>query len=250
MPVTIGVGVAGLGLEAYKLLHASHQEKEDKKKQENMKRPFEQIPPEYYQSENLAEQQASTGFSGTQDFDFFKNLKEGFGGSVSGTINNTNDPNAINKLFQSYGESVGGYKAREGQQQQENVKALINEKKDLAGQKTTAWAVNELQPYEEKVKQINERLGADEQNKWNAAQGAVSVLSSTAVGLSNSQLLQKTNPTQPGTYGGKDNALPDYTALDYKPADVNTGYQPTNADTPAVTGPKVSDTLGAQPLNI
>lgn len=147
--------------------------KKDKAELSNLKRPFEKVQDEYYQNKNISEVEAQGGLpSATRDF-YTSESQRGLGAGISALLQGGGDMNMISSLFDKYNRNTAGLAAEDAQAHQKNIQYFMKSNADLAGQKTTQFVVNELQPYENKLKELTERVSADKANIWGGIQTAV-----------------------------------------------------------------------------
>lgn len=167
----------------------------DKKKAEEeksrLKTPFYKIQDEYFQNRNLAAEMAQGGLpQATKDY-LTEQTDRGLGTAISGIAQTGGSPNDFSKLFDSYRNSINQTAAQDAQLQLQNIQYYMGANKDLAGQKTTQWTLNEYQPYQNKLKEITERIAAAKMNKSNAIQGAIGSISNLGTAVSNDNLMGK-----------------------------------------------------------
>ncbi len=81
--------------------------------------------------------------------------------------------NMVSSLFDKYNRNTAGLASEDAQAHQKNIQYFMKANSDLAGQKTTQFVVNELQPYENKLKELTERVASDKANIWGGIQTAV-----------------------------------------------------------------------------
>lgn len=195
----------GIGTSIYKGVKASQQAKKDRAESEALKKPFEQVQSEYYKNAQLAGQQASQGLSGDTKNFLTTEAQRGLGTSLSSVEAGGGGVNDVSRLLQGYQSNLGAIGAQDAEMHQKNIQYYMNANKDLAGQKTTQWAVNEYQPYENKLKELTERRAADALNVQDAINTGYGSLTSFATANQNSSLLknlfakQKTGVEDPYT---------------------------------------------------
>jgi hypothetical protein len=182
----IGVigGVASLGYSVYKDVKAGQENKAATAEGNNLRRPFEQIQPEYYQNKNIATEQAFSGLPVDTKNLLQQQREKAFGTSSDALARSGGNPNDYARLNKIFDDSLLSEAAQDSQFHMENIKYLTGINKDLAGQKTTQWGVNEYQPFESKLKEIQDRKIAAKQNQNNAINEGIGSISAitTAVG--------------------------------------------------------------------
>lgn len=147
--------------------------KKDKAELANLKTPFYKIQDEYYKNQNLAEQEASGGLSSASKDLYKTEAQRGEGAAISALLQGGGDMNMISGIFDKYNRSTMGLAAEDSQAHTKNIQHYMDVNKDLAGQKTTQFVVNELQPYENKLKELTQRISGDKANIWGGAQTVV-----------------------------------------------------------------------------
>lgn len=151
--------------------------KKDKAELAALHRPFMRVQDEYFQNKNISQAEAQGGLpSATKDF-YTSESQRGLGAGVSALLQGGGDMNMISSLFDKYNRNTAGLAAEDAQAHQKNIQYFMKSNADLAGQKTTQFVVNELQPYENKLKELTERVSADKANIWGGVQTAVGSLS-------------------------------------------------------------------------
>lgn len=173
---------------AVELIKGHKQQKQDEAELSKLSRPFMQIQDEYIQNRNLAAGQAQQGIpQSTLDYVTNKN-DQGLSTAIDYLKQAGGSPNDIAKLFSTYSNSVNATGAQDAAMHSKNIEYFMSANKDLAGQKTNQFVVNELQPYEEKLKQITQNIAADKQNQVNGVNAIIGSGTATATTLSNAGL--------------------------------------------------------------
>ena len=188
MAIAAAAAIVGAGVSIYKVLHNAHKEKEARREAERLKRPDYGIPDEYYQNRNIAGQLAQQGLpSGARDY-YTSELDRGFGTGVSNILQAGGDANDINKLFDTYNRSLSNEAAIDAQTQLKNIEYFTKANADLADQQTIKYALNQKQPYENKLAEITQRRAAAQENINQGLGETVGSLGSLATILQNSNL--------------------------------------------------------------
>lgn len=201
--VAAATAVVGIGAGVIKGIGAHNQGKKDAAAAANLKNPFYKIQDEYYQNRNIAAGQAGSGLpSDTKNY-MTSEAQRGLGTSISAINSGGGNPNDIARLFGNYENSIASTGAADADAHVRNIQYYMAANKDLAGQKTTRWAVNEKQPYENKLKELTQRRAADAQNEQNGWNTAIGSLTGGVTGMQNAKLLnllsKKGNKTDPFT---------------------------------------------------
>lgn len=206
-----GAAVLGAGVEVAKVISSAHNLKKEKEELAKLHPAFYKIQDEYFQNKNIAGSLAQGGFTQTTKDFFTSGVELGLGSSMNALLKAGGSPNDIAGLMDVYGRSISGFGAEEGDRHIKNIQYFMDKNKELAGQKTTQWAVNEYQPYQAKLKEITERRAADTQNLWGGMEGVVGAASAYGTGQSNAKLMAKlfgdgkggvSDPNEPEQYQG------------------------------------------------
>lgn len=184
-PATAALGVVKSGIEYFS---EKKKDKEAKAELDRLNPAFYKIQDEYFKNQNLAEGVAQGGL-GQDTLDYYTTESQrGLGAGISGILQSGGNPNDIAHLFDTYDRGINKVASENAQQHLENIKYLQGVNKDLAGQKTIANVVNEIQPYQNKLKEITERRAAAQTNQHNALNDAISSLGAFGTSLQNSGL--------------------------------------------------------------
>lgn len=165
------IGAEGAGIAQF--ITGLENSKKDKAALAALKTPFYKIQDEYQIDENITEANAGQGFStDTKNF-LTQKGQQGLGSSLSAILQGGGDPNEAAGLLESYQNSLRGIGAEDAEMHQKNIEYFQKANSDLAGQKTMQWAINEKQPYEAKLAELNKNVATDEQNKWGGLTSAI-----------------------------------------------------------------------------
>lgn len=174
-----------LGIVKYFI--GNSKEKKARKALEKLKQPMYDIQDEYYQNANAANALAQGGLpTATKDY-FTTQSEKGLGAGIQGILAGGGSPNDVSKIFQTYEDSIAKVSAADAQNHIENIRYWMGVNKDLAGQKTTQWALNKYQPYLNNLRQLNDAQKAGEAIKASAyddVRGAISSFGASAGGSS------------------------------------------------------------------
>ena len=163
--------------------------KKDRKELDRLKQPFYKVQDEYYRNNNQAAELASGGITqGAKDF-YSDMAGRGLGAGISGVLQAGGSPNDISKIFDSYNTSIRKLGVDDAEAQINNIKYYHQTNRDLAGQKTQQWAINEYQPYQNKLKDLTERVAANKANIWKGIQGVVGSAQAGVTSMQNESLL-------------------------------------------------------------
>lgn len=194
--VSVGVAGASALVSGYKSIRANAQDKEAAKEGAALKRPFEQVQPEYYQIKNLAEENASGGFTSAEKQYTQDQRERGLTTSLSALKQTGAGPNDFAGLDEVFSGSLRSEAADDARMHLQNINLFSNASKDLAAQKTIQWGVNEKEPFETKLNEIMGRRVAAKTNENNATDELLGSLSAAGTGI-NSYMNNKARGTPP-----------------------------------------------------
>lgn len=193
--VQSGIGLIAGGAEFFDSLS---KEKADKKSLSEMRMPFYQIQNEYYQNQAGAAELAGQG-TPTAELNYLTDQAgRGLGSTIEAVNRAGGGINDVSKLLDSYNQQIGKIGAESAAQHVENIKYFHKMNSELAGQKTMQWSINQYQPYEAKLKELNESIKTDEANKWAGISTAVGALTAGGTSMQNADLMKKLFPSDKG----------------------------------------------------
>lgn len=197
--IAAGGALIGIGTSVYKGIHAHNMEKKAEKERAGMKDPFFKIQDEYYQNKNIAAGIAQQGTDqATKDYQTIES-ERGLGAGIKGLAGQGGNPNAIAGLFDTFQRSVDKSGAEDSEAHLRNIQFYMDQASNIGNEKQKQWSLNEDQPYERKLKEITERIGASKQNEDNAVNEGIGSISALGTSLSNKQLLNSLNKKTPST---------------------------------------------------
>lgn len=185
-PISQGLGIVKGGIQ---LFNSMSDLKKNESELSKLSNPFYNIQDEYYQNRNLAGELATGGMPVASKDYYTTESQRGLGAGISGTLQSGGSPNDIAKMFDVYNRSIDRTAAEDAKEHINNIQYLMGANKDLAGQKTIQWGLNEKQPYENKVRQLSANISADKQNISGGADTAIGSLGALGTGLQNNSLL-------------------------------------------------------------
>src|ERR1700679_4298203 len=199
----VSVGVAGVseGVSIYKGLHAESQDKKAAREGAAMKRPFYSIPTEDIINRNIAGSEAQQGLTSAEKQYAGEQRERGFASSARALSETGASVNQFGELSHIFDDSLKSQSALDAQQHKQNIEMFTKANSDISAQKGIQFGINELQPYESKLKEIQDRRIAAKTNENNAVNEGLGSASAAATGI-NSYLSTKTPWTPP------DNATP------------------------------------------
>jgi hypothetical protein len=169
--------IAGIATGAVQSISGATNLKKDKAELAALKPAFYKVQDEYNQNRNIAAQEAGGGLTSASKDLYESESQRGLGASVSALLQGGGDMNMIGGIFDKYNRNTAGLAAEDAQAHQKNIQYYQQANRDLAGQKTTQFVVNELQPYENKLKELTQRIQGDKANIWGGVQTAIGGLS-------------------------------------------------------------------------
>ena len=181
--------IAGGLMSGAQMISGASQLKKDKAELNRLTPAFYKVQDEYYNNYNQAGELAEGGLTrGAKDY-YGDMAGRGLSTGVSGVLEAGGSANDISQMFDSYNNSIRRFGAEDAEAQINNIKYFQQVGKDLAGQKTQKWAINEYGPYQNKLKELTERISADKQNIWSGAQGIIGSAQAGVTATQNEKLL-------------------------------------------------------------
>lgn len=188
---TAGVGAVKEGVE---FVDALIQRNKNERELSKLKQPFFKVQSEYEQNKNIA---GSLGGLPGETKDYLTDQANlGLGTGINAIQEQGGSANDVAKFFQGFDRSISRIGAEDAQARVDNIKYFMNVNKDLAGQKTSAFLVNELQPYEQKLKQLTQNISNARSNMSTAANNFIGAGSAIATAYENEDLMAKLFPDQ------------------------------------------------------
>ncbi len=135
-----------------------------KNKLKTLVAPKFDISQEIYKNQNLAENQAQSGFSGEAKQFYGDQSDRALSAGISGILQSGGDPNSIADIYDKYNTSNQKFAADDSQLKAKNLETLMQTNSDLAGQERMKWAMEELQPYKDKMAAYSQDSKAAQQN--------------------------------------------------------------------------------------
>lgn len=176
---------AGTTLGIVKYFIGNSKEKKARRALEKLKAPIYKIQDEYLQNKNMAAEAAQGGLpQATKDY-YTQESQRGLSSGIKGILGSGGNPNDIQKIFSTYDDGLAKIGVADAAAHLDNIKYYMGVNKDLAGQKTTQWAINDYQPYLNKVKQLNAAQKAGEAIKASAyddVMGSITSFGSSSIG--------------------------------------------------------------------
>lgn len=168
--------------------------RKDKRELSRLSNPFYKIQDEYFQNKNMSEQLASSGLTPAAKDYFTTQSERGLGSGLNALTTMGGSPNDVAHLFDAFSGSVRDNAAQDAEAQLNNIKYFMGANKDLAGQKTMQWTINDYQPHQAKLKELTERIAADKQNIFGGATGVAGAVGALGTTLQNDDLMKNLFP--------------------------------------------------------
>lgn len=213
MPVALLPAALGLVSSGINAFSAAHNEKKDKQELAGLHTPFYKIQKEYGDIESGAEELAQGGLTvGSKDL-YSDLASRGLGTAVSASSAAGGNPNDINRIFQSYNDSIRNLGSADSEAQIKNIQYYHQTAKDMAAQKNIQFGVNEYQPYQNKLKELTQRIAADKTNLHNSINSGIEDVQAGVTAGMNSKLFGDGNggsddPFSTSTHSGGSGVAP------------------------------------------
>ena len=195
LPLAAALQVGSAALGVIKGVGSFFGAKSDEQKAQDelkkLKDPFYKIQNEYIQNRDIAGNLASGGLPESTKNYVTQEAQRGLGTSLSALGQNGGGVNDVARLNDVYMNSIDKVAAEDAQAKLGNIQNFFNQNKELAGQKTIQWTLNEYRPFERKLKEITQRIGAAKQNQNTGLNTAISSVGAAGTALSNNDLMSK-----------------------------------------------------------
>lgn len=188
--VSAGVAIVGLGTSIYKGVKSRQNQKKNEAQLNALTPSFYKIQDEYNQNRNIAANNAATGLPESTKNYLTTESQRGLGTGIGALNQMGGNPNDVNRLFDTYENSVDRTAMADAQAKINNIGTFMSINKELAGQKTMQWTLNELKPYERKLKQYNQNIATEKINQNNAVNEGLGYVSAYATQRSNANLMK------------------------------------------------------------
>lgn len=192
----------GLGLQAgkgiYDAIAGGKQKRDAEEAARNAVRPEYDIQDEYFNNQTIAQNQAQSGLSASSKDYYGTQAERGLTYGVDAALRGGGSVNSIAQLYDTYNQSNQRLAVEDSRLQTDNIRALMAVNKDLAGQKTTKWAIDEYEPYKDTMKAATAGVAAGTNRQSNGINSLISTagIASQAFGNAEQTVAAKT-PTQP-----------------------------------------------------
>lgn len=170
---------------------AKSEEAKAREELSRLKTPFYKIQDEFIQNRNIAASQAAGGLGDETKNYYTTEAQRGLGTAFNSVNMAGGGPNDAGRLLDIYSRNINRVAAADADAKVQNIQRFFEANKDLAGQKTTQWTLNEYRPYERKLKEITERIGAAKTNQNTGLNTAIGSVGATGTAVSNIDLMDK-----------------------------------------------------------
>lgn len=193
--VSVAVAGVSVGTSVYKGIKAKQQDKAAAAEGAALKRPAYQIPTEDIENRNIAAVNATGGLSAAEKQYAGEQRERALGSSLDALGETGGGPNDFAQLNHIFDDSLKSQSALDAQLHMKNIDSFTKANEEIAAQKTIQWGVNELQPYESKLKEIQDRRIAAQTNENNALNEGIGGLTAGATGINSANKFGK--PAEP-----------------------------------------------------
>jgi hypothetical protein len=192
---TVAVAGVSTGISVYKGLHAASEDKKAAREGAAMKRPFYSVPSEDIINRNIWGQSAEQGLSSAEKQYAGEQRERGLATSAHALSETGAGVNQFGELDQVFADSLKSQSALDAQEHKQNIDMFTKANSEISAQKGIQFGINELQPYESKLKEIQDRRTAAKTNENNAINEGLGSASAAATGI-NSYLSTKQPPAE------------------------------------------------------
>ena len=169
----IVTGVSALG----SLLQGTQQRRQARQLERQNIRPVYNQSPALRQNQMIAQQMASVGLPDQVYNNQLNNIQQNLSTGLRQLGSRANTAFNVNSLVRSTNQATANLNAQDAQARQQNLQTLMNVNNQVANDDRYAFNVNELQPYQRNVQNIQSARRAGIQNQFGAlnllAQGAM-----------------------------------------------------------------------------
>lgn len=143
----------------------------------NNKRPDYIIPDEYKDNVELNASQAMNGLDGDSMNYYTNQANRGLSSGIDAILQAGGNVNTIEGLYDRFDDGNLRTAAQNAQLKTQHIASLIDANKEMAGQKTQAWTLNEYEPYKDTAQLASQQKAAGAANLKNGLSSAGSLLS-------------------------------------------------------------------------
>jgi hypothetical protein len=227
--LAIGQGLIGAGQAVAGLIDKG----KAKRELASLKSPFYKIQEELLQNRDIAAQQAQLGVPQEVKDYLTTETQRGLGTSLMAANNQRLGANSIAELFDRYQRGVQSNAAQQAQMTAAQINRFMEANTAVAGQKIMQWTINEFNPYQNRIKNLQARIA---QNNATIGSGISNLLSAGAtylVGKQNEGLLDALTKGGVTGAGLQSNGNTSAAGLNAMVGLGNTPFNATNPQLPA-----------------
>lgn len=192
--VSVAVAGVSVGTSIYKGVKASKANKAAAAEGAALKRPAYKIPTEDIENRNIAAVNATSGLSAAEKQYAGEQRERALGSSLDALGETGGGPNDFAQLNHIFDDSLKSQSALDAQLHMKNIDSFTKANEEIAAQKSIQWGVNEMQPYESKLKEIQDRRIAAQTNENNAVNEGIGGLTAGATGINSTNKFGKAEP--------------------------------------------------------
>jgi len=189
-PIGLASSAFGTALGGYEFFKGLSNENKDKRALANIHDPFYKIQDQYLENRNLGATMAGGGTPQSELDYASKEREKGLGATASSILQGGGTITDIGKAFDLYNKDVDRTAAASSEEHLKNIQYFMNLNKDLAGQRTTQWALNQYQPTREKRAALSGNIATDQQQQNQGINTALGSLSAGTTSVQNNPLLK------------------------------------------------------------
>jgi len=187
--LALGSAAAGLVKGTFDYFKERKAQKKAEEELSRLKQPFYKVQDEYSQNRNIAAN--NIGMADETKNYYTTEAQRGLGAGISAINQGGGSPNDVAGLFSAYDNSINKTAAQDAQMRVSGIQNFMQANKDLAGQKTMKWSLDEYQPWQRKLKEITERIASSKVNQSNSIGTAIGSAGAAGTALSNNDLMKQ-----------------------------------------------------------
>lgn len=185
----------------------------------NNKRPLYDIQKEYYDNVNSSEAMAEHGLTQKALQYNTEEAQRGLSSGEDTALQLGGGLNSIGALYNGYQRGVQNLAQIDAEKQNDNIRQLLDRRKDLAAQKTQQWVLNKYEPFKDTAKAAAQEKAAGLTNIQGALGDAAGVATGIATGGMNTGMLPQ---QQVAFIAGRPTSAQDSTVRSVQAPDITT----------------------------
>lgn len=134
------------------------------KQKKNLTRPEYQIPEEIERNMTEAELMSYYGMPDAQKAEYMQNIQRSTQGALRGIASRKGGLGAVSVAQQTQQDAYMNLLSADVQQRMQNIQTAQNMRQTMANYRDKAFAINEMQPYEQSYAEAQSLIGAGMQN--------------------------------------------------------------------------------------